>query len=72
MIEQGIYQHFKGNRYEVLCIAKNSEDLSDMVVYRDVTDSNKIWVRPASMWEETVIHNGESVPRFTRIKQRNP
>lgn len=61
----GKYRHYKGNLYEVVCLARHSEDLSDMVVYRDLNSPEKCWARPASMWNETVTVNGQTVLRFT-------
>lgn len=50
------YRHFKGNKYVVLCIARDTEDknIREMVVYQDLQDVNKIWVRPLSMFKEKV------------------
>ena len=64
-----IYQHYKGNFYEVLEIGLHSETLEEMVIYRSLNDG-KIWVRPISMWDEEVIVNGEKVKRFTYIKDK--
>ena len=64
---EGRYRHFKGGVYEVICIAKHSETLEDTVIYRSVTEPQKIWARPLSMWEETVEHEGMTVKRFTKI-----
>lgn len=64
-IELGIYKHFKGNRYRVLGIAKNSETLEDMVVYEALYGNHAWWVRPASEWfNEVVDGNGDTVYRF--------
>lgn len=68
MIVNGIYQHYKGNYYKVLCVAKSSETLEDMIVYQDLYEENKIWVRPASMWEETVKTVEGLVPRFRLVE----
>ena len=65
----GIYQHFKGNYYKVLAIAKHSETLEEMVVYQALYGEFGIWVRPLYMFEETVEHNGEVKQRFTFIKE---
>ncbi|MBR5535375.1 MAG: DUF1653 domain-containing protein [Clostridia bacterium] len=67
MIEKGIYRHFKGNMYEVLDIAKHSETLEEMVVYRALYNEGRVWVRPALMWDEVVEYNGEKVKRFTKV-----
>lgn len=61
-----IYRHYKGNIYKVVCVARHSETLEDMVVYEDVSVPGKIWARPASMWSETVIVNGRETARFER------
>lgn len=66
-IKKGKYRHFKGNEYEVLYIAKNSETLEPMVVYRALYGDKDVWVRPASMWDETVERNGVEYKRFTYI-----
>lgn len=68
MFEKGIYRHFKGNKYELLYIAKHSETLEPMVVYKALYNDFGIWVRPASMWNEIVEHNGKQVRRFELIK----
>lgn len=64
----GKYRHYKGNEYEVLCTATHSEDLSEMVVYKALYGEGGIWVRPASMWNETVEVDGKTVKRFTKIE----
>lgn len=67
MIKTGKYRHFKGKEYEVLGVAKHSETLEEMVVYRQLYGEHGLWVRPASMWEETVERDGKSFKRFTYI-----
>lgn len=64
-VKPGRYIHFKGNEYEVLCTAKHSETLEEMVVYRALYGAGEVWVRPAKMWNETVEVNGKKTPRFT-------
>ncbi len=66
-IELGKYKHFKGGECEVIALAKHSETLEDMVVYRHVTDIGGVWVRPLKMFLEEVKVNGQKVPRFTKI-----
>ena len=66
-LQTGIYRHFKGNSYELLYIAKHSETLEDMVVYKALYGEGGIWVRPLSMWNETVEHEGNRVKRFEFI-----
>ena len=64
-IKPGRYRHFKGNEYEVLYLAKHSETLEDMVVYRALYGDGGVWVRPASMWNDMVMCEGGKVWRFT-------
>ena len=64
-IKPGKYRHFKGKEYEVLGVAKHSETLEPMVVYRALYGEGGLWVRPASMWNETVEQEGKIVKRFT-------
>jgi len=66
-IKLGKYRHFKGMEYEVIGLAKHSETLEEMVVYRALYGEGGLWVRPASMWNETVEREGKRFPRFTWI-----
>ena len=68
-IKPGRYRHFKGNEYEVLGTAKHSETLEEMVVYRALYGEGGLWVRPAAMWNETVIRDGVEYRRFTPINE---
>ena len=56
-----IYRHYKGNLYKIIALAKHSETNEDMIVYQNV-EKGDIWVRPKSMWNETVK---DGVLRFT-------
>lgn len=64
MIKLGKYRHFKGGRYEVIALATHSETEEIMVVYKALYGEGKVWVRPLKMWEERVVFEGKSVPRF--------
>lgn len=66
-IQIGRYRHFKGNEYEVLCIAKHSETQEEMVVYKALYGEGGVWVRPACMWNETIERDGQVLQRFTYI-----
>ena len=66
-IKPGKYRHFKGNMYEVIGIAKHSETLEEMVVYRALYGDGELWVRPASMWNETVQRGSKTFARFEYI-----
>ena len=64
-IKVGKYRHFKGMEYEVIGMAKHSETLEPMVVYRALYGAGELWVRPAAMWNETVERDGVTYQRFT-------
>ena len=66
-IKLGKYRHFKGNEYEVIGIAKHSETMEPMVVYKALYGEGGLWVRPASMWQETIDRDGYHGPRFQYI-----
>ena len=66
-IRLGKYRHFKGNEYEIVGIARHSETLEPMVVYRALYGEGGLWVRPAHMWNEMVERDGKVFPRFTYI-----
>ena len=67
-IRPGRYRHFKGGEYEVLGVARHSEDESPMVVYRPLYNDSGRWVRPADMWNETVVRDGRTYTRFVRVE----
>lgn len=67
VIKCGKYRHFKGMEYRVIGIAKHSETLQEMVVYQALYGEQGLWVRPASMWNETVERDGATIKRFTYI-----
>lgn len=61
---KGVYRHFKGKRYELIDVATNSETMEPMAVYRALYGEHGLWVRPLSMWTETVECDGKTTPRF--------
>lgn len=67
-LQLGKYEHYKGNRYEVLGVAKHSETLEELVVYRALYGENGLWVRPLKMFLETVEIEGKKIPRFKFIE----
>ena len=67
MIQEGQkYRHYKGNEYIILAIAKHTETLEEMVVYQDLSDASKIWVRPMVMFSGA-LPDGQQ--RFERLKE---
>ncbi|OIO29216.1 DUF1653 domain-containing protein [Candidatus Nomurabacteria bacterium CG_4_10_14_0_2_um_filter_30_12] len=69
-LELGRYKHFKGGEYEVMGIAKHSETLEDFVIYKPLYNHKGLWIRPLSMFLETIIFDGKKVERFQKIKQK--
>ena len=68
-IKPGRYRHFKGNEYEVIGVAKHSETMEELVVYRALYGECGLWVRPASMWNGQVERDGKKFQRFTLIQE---
>ena len=68
-IKPGKYRHFKGNEYEVLGTARHSETEEELVVYRALYGEGGLWVRPVSMWEETVERDGKVFRRFAPVDE---
>jgi hypothetical protein len=69
-IELGLYEHYKGNRYEVVGVGLDTEDHTAQVIYKPLYESNvPFWIRPYDMFLETVEVDGKVVPRFQRIKK---
>ena len=69
MIKPGRYRHYKGNDYEVLGVARHSETEEDYVVYRQLYGAGGLWIRPMTMFSESVSVGGELVPRFRRLEE---
>ena len=67
-IPKGIYEHYKGKRYEVLDVARHTETGETMVIYKALYKGDlpegTLWVRPLAMFKEDVTVNGKQVPRF--------
>ena len=67
VIHPGRWRHFKGGEYQVLGLARHSETGEEYVVYQALYGERGYWVRPASMWLETVTRDGQTRPRFVWI-----
>lgn len=70
-VSSGAYEHYKGNKYEVLGVGIHSETLEEMVIYKALYDEGLTWVRPLKMFLETIKVNGKAKPRFRRLAQNN-
>lgn len=66
-ITPGKYRHYKGNDYQVYGIARHSESLEPLVIYRALYGKFDLWVRPLAMFQESVSVNGEEILRFSLI-----
>ncbi len=71
VIRPGRYRHYKGNEYTVLGVARHSETLEELVVYRQEYGDCGLWVRPVAMFVETVIVEGKVEPRFVLIRSES-
>jgi hypothetical protein len=63
----GRYRHYKGGMYDVVDTVRHSETCEPMTLYRALYGENGLWVRPAAMFLETVVIDGITQPRFTKI-----
>lgn len=65
----GYYKHYKGNLYEVIGIAKHSETLEYLVVYKACyqNEGENLWVRPLKMFDDYLIIENKKTKRFTKI-----
>lgn len=68
-IPLGRYRHYKGGEYEVLGVARHSETLEPLVVYRPLYNQTGLWVRPYAMFFEQVESNGQPQPRFALLEE---
>ena len=67
-MQYGLYQHYKGDMYQLIGIARHSETLEQLAVYQALYGDFGLWIRPLAMFQETVEYEGKTVPRFTFIK----
>ena len=67
MLKLGKYRHYKGNEYVVIDVARHSETLEELVVYRALYGTHDLWVRPLKMFIEEVEFDGKKMPRFEYI-----
>jgi hypothetical protein len=63
----GRYRHYKGGLYDLVAVARHSETHEPLVVYRDVSDAAKLWVRPHAMFFEEIEVDGRRQPRFAPV-----
>ena len=72
-IKKGLYEHYKGKRYEDLDVAMHSETLEPMVIYKALYQGDfpqgTLWVRPLAMFKENVTVEGKLIPRFRCLNE---
>lgn len=64
----GMYRHYKGGLYEVIGMARHSETLETLVLYKALYGDHGLWVRPLAMFRETVEVAGRRLPRFEKVE----
>lgn len=67
-IKLGIYQHYKGNKYQVIAVAHDSDDLGEMVIYRALYGKHNLWVKKIDIWLKPEVVNGQKISRFKYLK----
>ena len=70
-MQKGIYEHYKGQRYELINLVKHSETEESLVLYRALYGERGLWVRPYSMFFENVTVGTEQQPRFRYVGERD-
>lgn len=68
-LELGLHKHYKGNIYDIIGVARHSETLEELVVYKATyqKEGENLWVRPLTMFTEIIIVDGVEVKRFEKI-----
>jgi hypothetical protein len=68
-LKKGIYQHYKGNLYQVFHVATHSETQEKLVVYQCLYGDYSMWIRPLEMFQEKIILDGVSAERFKLVQE---
>jgi hypothetical protein len=73
-IKPGIYRHYKGKDYRVICIATNRETKEKMVVYQALYHDDEygdmpIWVQPIERFAQDVFIDGKKMQRFACLNK---
>lgn len=64
----GRYRHYKGGEYEVIGVARHSETLEPLVIYRPLYADSGLWARPHAMFFGQVELDGHLQPRFAPME----
>ncbi len=68
-LSTGVYRHYKGNLYRVLHVAQHTETSEQLVVYQALYGDHGVWVRPLTMFQETVETQTGTQQRFELVKE---
>ena len=69
-LKKGIYQHYKGNLYQVFNVATHSETREKVVVYQCLYGDYSMWVRPLTMFTETITTSDDrEIERFKLLQE---
>jgi hypothetical protein len=68
-LQLGVYQHYKGNLYQIIGFARHTETQEELVVYQALYGNYELWVRPIAMFLENLIYEDKEVLRFKYVDQ---
>lgn len=63
-----IYDHYKGGRYKVITLAKNTETDEILVIYKSI-HFGTIYARPLEQWSNTIEQTNQQ--RFTKVNKKD-
>ena len=69
VMKKGKYRHYKGKFYQVIDVARHSETEEEHVVYRTLYGDFGLWIRPLTMFNETVMVDGVVMKRFEYVAE---
>lgn len=70
-VKAGIYKHYKNQLYQVIGVARHSETEEPHVVYRPLYNDSGLWIRPLSLFDETIELDGRKVKRFAFVEEQD-
>jgi hypothetical protein len=70
-VKPGVYRHYKNNLYQVKCVARDIDRMRPFVVYQSLCGNYEHWIRPLSMFQEKIEHDGKILDRFTYLNNNN-